>query len=52
MISTENDFALIHYQLLNKSTIPEYQIAKRIAKTIDVNNKEEVNNPLVKSPTR
>jgi hypothetical protein len=34
--------------LLSKSTIPEYQMASRIAKTIDVNSKEEVDNPLVK----
>ncbi len=47
MISNENDFAFIRHQLLNKPTIPEYQIASRIAKPIDANSKEELNDPLV-----
>src|SRR5690349_6337388 len=49
MINSENDFGFIRRSLLNKPTIPEYQIAKRIAKTIDVNSKEEVQDPLVKA---
>jgi hypothetical protein len=49
MIKSENNFAFIRPYLLNKPTIPEYWIAKRIAKTIDVNSKEKVDNPLVKA---
>ena len=49
MINTENDYAFIRRSLLNKPTIPEYQIASRIAKTIHVDGKAEVDNPLVKA---
>ena len=49
MINTENDYAFIRRCLLIKPTIPEYQVASRIAKTIDVNAKEEVQDPLVKA---
>ena len=49
MIDSENDFAFIRRILLNKPTIPEYQIATRIATTFDVNTKEEVDNPLVRA---
>jgi len=41
MITSENDFSFIRHQLLNKPTIPEYQIASQIAKTIDVHSKEQ-----------
>ncbi len=35
LINNENGFDTIRRQLLNKPTIPEYEIASRIAKTID-----------------
>ena len=47
MINDENDFATLRRHLMNQPTVPEYQIATRPAKTIDVNSKEEVNDPLV-----
>jgi hypothetical protein len=40
---------MMRRMLLTKPNIPEYQIVLRIAKTIDVNSKEEVDNPLVKA---
>ncbi len=49
MINTETGFAFIRYQVLIKATIPEHQIASRIAKTIDDNNKQELDDPLVKA---
>jgi len=49
MISNENNFATIHRQLLNKPTISKYQIASPIKKTININSKDEVNNPLIKA---
>jgi hypothetical protein len=49
MINSENDFNLIRRMLLNKPAIPEYQIASRIAKTIDVTSNEKVDNPLVEA---
>src|SRR4051794_25372881 len=49
IINSESDFAFIRRSLLNKPTIPEYQIAQRIAKTINVNSKEEVHDALVKA---
>jgi hypothetical protein len=45
----KNDFATIHRQLLRKPTISEHQIASRIAKTIDNDNKDTVDNLLVKT---
>jgi hypothetical protein len=49
MITSENDFTFMRRILINKPTIPEYQIASRIAKTINADAKEEVDNPLVKA---
>jgi hypothetical protein len=49
MISSENDFYFIRRTLLNKPTISQYQIASRIAKTINVDCQEEVDDPLVKA---
>ncbi len=49
IINRENDFSMMRRMLLTKPNIPEYQIVLRIAKTIDVNSKEEVDNPLVKA---
>jgi len=48
MINTENDFARIRYLLINRPTIPEYQIASRVAKAIKNDPTEEINDPLVK----
>jgi hypothetical protein len=42
-------FLFIPRSILNKPTIPEYQIAIRIAKTINVEFVIEVDNPLVKA---
>jgi hypothetical protein len=49
LIHNENDFQFIRDYLLNKPTITEYQIASRIAKTIDLNNKDIVDDLLVKT---
>jgi hypothetical protein len=49
MIRSENDFVVIRHALLNKSTIPEYQIASRIAKSINIGSNHKVDNPLVKA---
>jgi hypothetical protein len=46
-INNENDFARLRCLLLNRPTIPEYQIASRIAKAIKDNPNELVDNPLV-----
>lgn len=45
-IMNKNDFARIHCLLLNRPTIPEYEIASQIAKTIKDNPQKEVGNPL------
>jgi hypothetical protein len=52
MLTNENDFAFIRHSILNKPTIPEYQIASRIAKATNVNSEEKVDNPLVKARLR
>jgi hypothetical protein len=46
---TENDFARLRYPSLNRPTILEYQIASRIAKTIENNPTEVISDPLVKA---
>jgi hypothetical protein len=48
-IHTENDFARLRYLLLNRPTIPEYQIASRAAEAIENSPNEEMTDPLVKS---
>ena len=48
MINNENDFVTMRNHLMNQPTLIEYQIASRLAKTIDVKSKEEVNDPLIK----
>jgi hypothetical protein len=48
-IHNENDFVRPRYLLLNRPTIPEYQIASRIAEAIKSNPTEEINDPLVKA---
>ncbi len=48
MISNENNFATINHQLLSKPTISKYQIASQIEKTINLNFKDELDNPLIK----
>jgi len=52
MITAEHDFNFIRDIILNKPTIPEYAIASRIAKLIDKDSKEEINDPLVKARLR
>jgi len=49
MITTEHDFTFIRRILLEKPTIPEYQLATRIAKSLNTDSKEEIDNPLVKA---
>ncbi len=49
MLTCQSDFEYIRHILLEKSTIPEYQIVSRIAKTIDTNSANVVENPLVKA---
>jgi hypothetical protein len=48
-INSEHDFARLRCLLLNRPTIPEHQIASRIAKAIKNNPKEEINDSLVKA---
>jgi hypothetical protein len=48
-IHTENGFTRLRYLLLNRPTIPEYQIASRVAKATKNNPIEEINDPLVKA---
>jgi hypothetical protein len=45
MINSQNDFDLIRCMLLNKPTIPEYQTASQIEKTIAPNSKHVDENP-------
>jgi hypothetical protein len=52
MITSEHDFAFTRRILLNRPTIPEHQIASRIARTINVESEEEVDNPLVRARLR
>ena len=49
MINTEKDYSFIRQTLLSKPTIPEYQIASRIAKSIPFERYEIVDDPLVRS---
>jgi predicted transcriptional regulator len=46
-IDNEQDFIFIRDHLLNKLTAIEHQIASRIAKTIDPNSTDTVDDPLV-----
>jgi hypothetical protein len=48
-INTENDFARLRCLILNRHTIPKYQIASRLATAIKNNPTEEINDPLVKA---
>jgi hypothetical protein len=48
-IHTKNEFARLRYLLLNRPTIPEYQIASRALKAINSNPHEEINDPLIKA---
>jgi hypothetical protein len=48
-IHTANDFVRLRSLLLNRPTIPEYQIASRLAKAIKNNPAEKINDPLVKA---
>jgi len=47
--TSESDFQYIRRILLNKPTIPKYQIASRIVTTVHTDFKEDVDNPLVKA---
>jgi hypothetical protein len=47
--ANDNDFSFLHRSILNKPSIPEYQIASRIAKATNPNSDEQVGNPLVKA---
>jgi hypothetical protein len=49
LINTETDFKFIRSYLLNRPTITEHQIASRIAKTIDPNSTETLNDSLVRT---
>ncbi len=52
MITIEHNFAFTRRILLNRPTIPEYQIASRITRTINVDSEEVVDNPLVRARLR
>ena len=49
MINTEKDYSFIRQTLLSKPTIPDYQIASRIAKSIQFEQDDIVKDPLVRS---
>jgi len=49
LINTETDFKFIRSYLMNRPTITEHQIASRIAKTIDPNSKETLNDSLLRT---
>ena len=49
MINTEKDYSFIRQTLLSKPTLPEYQIASRIAKFIQFERDEIVEDPLIRS---
>jgi hypothetical protein len=46
-IANEQDFVFIRDYLLNKPTATEHQIASRIAKTLDLNNNDTLDDSLV-----
>ncbi len=46
-IDNEQDFMFIRDHLLNKTTVTENQIASRLAKTIDPNTNDTMDDPLV-----
>ena len=48
-INNEKDFALLRQILLTKPTVPEYQIASRIAQCIKFEPDQTVDDPLVRS---
>jgi len=48
LIDDERDFIFICEHLLNKATATEHQIASRIAKTIDPNTNDTIDDPLVR----
>ena len=49
IINNDNDFTCLRQTLLTKPTIPEYQIASRIAKFIKSEPDATIDDPLVKS---
>ena len=49
MINTEKDYSFIRQTLLSKPIIPEYQIASRIAQSIQFERDEIVEDSLVRS---
>ncbi len=49
IISNDNDFNFIRDILLNKVTIPEYAIASRIAKLLDIKSVAQVDDSLLKA---
>jgi hypothetical protein len=48
-INSENGFSQLDCLLLNRPTIPEYEMASRIAKAIKRNPNEEADDPLVRA---
>jgi len=52
LIDTEHDLKFIRDHLMNKLTPTEHQIASRIAKTIDLNSHDTVDDPLVRQELR
>jgi hypothetical protein len=47
-IDNEQDFMFIRDHLLHKTTATEHQITSRIAKAINPNNTDTIDDPLVK----
>jgi hypothetical protein len=48
LIANLNDFLLVHSYILNRPTTIGHQVASRIAKTIDLNNNDTINDPLLR----
>ncbi len=48
-INNANCFTQLRCLLLNRPTIPEYEMASRIAKAIETNRNEEADDPLVRA---
>ncbi len=45
LLDNENDFVVSHRHLLKIPTITEHQIASRIVQTIELTDKQTVDNP-------
>ncbi len=49
LLDNEHDFTFLRTYLLNRPTITEHEIASRIANTIDPDDYNEIDDPLVRA---